>query len=76
MSLRPVHSETVCALACAGAAQDTRASMPGLTKEKFRNMFWSMLLISALSAKDSQGFSLKNSLSKLLQSHGDFFGRV
>lgn len=45
-------------------------------KEKFLNMFWSILLISALSANDSRGFSFKNSLSKLLQSYGDFLIRV
>jgi len=32
-----------------------------------------MLLMSALSAQDSLGFSFRNSLSKLLQSLGDFF---
>lgn len=53
-----------------------KVSIPGLMKEKFLNMFWSMLLISALSANDSRGFSLRNSLSKLLQSKGDFWATV
>ena len=56
--------------------QDISFSIPGFMKEKFRNMFWSMLLISALSANDSRGFSFRNSLSKLLQSYGDFWIRV
>lgn len=59
-----------------GKSQDINLSIPGFMKEKFLNMFWSMLLISALSANDSRGFSFKNSLSKLLQSYGDFLTRV
>lgn len=46
-------------------------AIPGLTKEKFLNIVWSTLLMSAPSAYDSRGFSLINSLSKLLQSLGD-----
>lgn len=45
--------------------------IPGFTKEKFLNMVWSTLLMSVRSAHDSRGFSLMNSLSKLLQSLGD-----
>lgn len=56
--------------------EQMKVSIPGLMKEKFLNMFWSMLLISALSANDSRGFSLRNSLSKLLQSKGDFWATV
>lgn len=56
--------------------EQTKVSIPGLMKEKFLNMFWSMLLMSALSANDSRGFSLRNSLSKLLQSYGDFLVAV
>ncbi|KAG7225542.1 hypothetical protein INR49_004948 [Caranx melampygus] len=46
-------------------------AIPGLTKEKFLNIVWSTLLMSVRSAHDSRGFSLMNSLSKLLQSLGD-----
>lgn len=56
--------------------QDINLSIPGLMKEKFLNIFWSILLMRALSANDSRGFSFKNSLSKLLQSYGDFLIRV
>lgn len=48
-------------------------AIPGLTKEKFLNIVWSTLLMSVRSAQDSRGFSLMNSLSKLLQSLGDDF---
>lgn len=58
------------------AAQDSSLSTPGLTKEKLRNRFWSMLLMSRRSAEDSRGRSLRNSLSKLLQSLGDFWAGV
>lgn len=56
-----------------GRSQENIFSILGFTKEKLLNIFWSMLLISALSAQDSLGFSFRNSLSKLLQSLGDFF---
>lgn len=56
--------------------QDINLSIPGLMKEKFLNIFWSILLMRVLSANDSRGFSFKNSLSKLLQSYGDFLIRV
>lgn len=46
-------------------------AIPGFTKEKFLNIVWSTLLMSVRSAHDSRGFSLMNSLSKLLQSLGD-----
>lgn len=55
------------------ATQDSSLSTPGLTKEKLRNRFWSMLLSSLRSVEDSRGRSLRNSLSKLLQSLGDFW---
>lgn len=48
-------------------------AIPGLTKEKFLNIVWSTLLMSVRSAHDSRGFSLMNSLSKLLQSLGDVY---
>lgn len=54
------------------ANQDMSLSISGLMKEKFLNMFWSILLISALSASNRRGFSFEISLSKLLQSYGDF----
>lgn len=65
-----------CVRACGEAAQDSSLSTPGLTKEKLLNKFWSMLLMSLRSVEDSRGRSLRNSLSKLLQSHGDFWARV
>lgn len=46
-------------------------AIPGLTNEKFLNIVWSTLLMSVPSAYDSRGFSLINSLSKLLQSLGE-----
>lgn len=66
----------VCVRARGEAAQDSSLSTPGLTKEKLRNRFWSMLLMSRRSAEDSRGRSLRNSLSKLLQSLGDFWAGV
>lgn len=50
-----------------------RRAIPGLIKEKFLNIVWSTLLMRVRSAQDSRGFSLMNSLSKLLQSLGDFY---
>ena len=44
----------------------------GLTKEKLLNMVWSTLFMRVRSAHDNMGFSLINSLSKLLTSLGDF----
>ena len=44
----------------------------GLIKEKPLKAVWSMESMRVLSQWDSLGFSLRNSLSKLLQSLGDF----
>lgn len=54
-----------------GGQRAPMRAIPGLTKEKFLNIVWSTLLMSVRSAHDSRGFSLINSLSKLLQSLGD-----
>lgn len=47
-------------------------SSVGLTKENPANADWSMESMRFLSPWESRGFSFKNSLSKLLQSLGDF----
>lgn len=52
-----------------------RGSSLGLTKEKPANAAWSMESMSILSPWDNRGFSFRNSLSKLLQSLGDFWER-
>lgn len=54
-----------------------KGSSLGFTKEKPANAAWSMESMSIFSPWDSRGFSFKNSLSKLLQSLGDFWeGKV
>lgn len=60
-----------CSHFLSGGQRAAIRTMPGLTKEKFLNIVWSTLLISVRSAHDSLGFSLINSLSKLLQSLGE-----
>lgn len=72
----PERRQILSGLGRGEVQEQTKVSIPGLMKEKFLNMFWSMLLMSALSANDSRGFSLRNSLSKLLQSYGDFLVAV
>lgn len=58
-----------------GGQRAARRVIPGLTKEKFLNIVWSTLLMSVRSAHDSLGFSLINSLSKLLQSLGEVWDK-
>lgn len=50
-----------------------KGSSLGLMKEKPANAVWSIESMSILSPCDSRGFSFRNSLSKLLQSLGDFW---